>query len=168
MNHNQSASRKGKNHLSTENSVKTEKIPVQISSLDSNLNDVTAKKFVEFTPSTSLDEALSRLSDDEKLVVVNSGLRSLTMKKATESNEGFFLVDENGELTETPFSGGALSDEKVKQVQSNILSFAKMAADLAGTPWDKVLPIESKRAFKESAKEAMKNSPAIMKMISGR
>lgn len=168
MNHNQSASRKGKNHLSTENSVKTEKIPVQISSLDSNLNDVTARKVVEFTPSTSLEEALSRLSDDEKLAVVNSGLRTLTMKKASENNEGFFVVDENGELTETPFSGGALSDEKVKQVQANILSFAKMAAEMAGETWDKVLAIEKKRAFKEGAKEAMKNSPAIMKMISGK
>lgn len=161
---------KGKNRMSTENTViapKTEKIPVQISSLDGNLNDVVAKKFVEFTPSTNFDGAISSLSADEKLAVVNSGLRTLAMKKATESNEGFFIVDENGEVTETPFSGGALSDEKVKQVQANILSFAKMAAEMSGETWDKALSIEKKRAFKESAKEAMKNSPAIMKMISG-
>lgn len=165
-----SASRKErKNRMSTEekNVVKTEKIPVQISSLDSNLNDVVAKKFVEFTPSTDFETAIANLSDEEKLAVVNSGLRTLTMKKATESNDGFFIVDDSGELTDVPFSGGALSDEKVKQVQANILSFAKMAAELSGETWDKALAIEKKRAFKESAKEAMKNSPAIMKMISG-
>lgn len=157
---------KGKNRFMA-NEVKTEKIPVQISSLDANLEDVTARKIVEFTPATDFNSALSNLTDEEKLSVVNSGLRSLTMKKASESSEGFFLVVE-GEVTETPFSGSALSDEKVKAVQNNILLFAKMAAEGAGDTWDKNLPIEKKRAYKESAREAMKTSPAIMRMISGR
>lgn len=142
-----------------------EKIKVQISSLDGNLEDITAVKTVEFTPAATVEEAQNR-AGEKFLAALNLGLRSLEMEKAKNSTEGFFVVSDDGTVSDVPFSGNVLSDEQVKRVQVQILTFAKMAADGSGDNWDKSLSSEKKRAYKEAAREAMKESPAIMKMIS--
>lgn len=145
---------------------KVEKIKVQISSLDGNLDDVTAVKTVEHTPAENLDEAIAA-AGEKHLYALNLGLRAIAMENAKNNPEGFFVVDDSGNTTDVAFTGNALSEEQVKRVQVQILTFAKMAAEMGGETWDKSLDLEKKRAFKESAREAMKGSPAIMKMISG-
>lgn len=145
---------------------KIEKIKVQISSLDGNLDDITAVKTVEFTPAESEEDAKNRAGENY-LAALNLGLRALAMENAKKNPDGFFVVSDDGTVSDVPFSGNVLSDEQVKRVQVQVLTFAKMASEMAGETWDKTLSAEKKRAYKDSAKEAMKESPAIMKMISG-
>lgn len=152
--------------MADETKTNVEKIKVQISSLDGNLDDVTAVKTIEFTAAENEDDAKNR-AGEKYLYALNLGLRQLEMEKAKNSTEGFFVVSDDGTVSDVPFSGNVLSDDQVKRVQVQVLTFAKMASEMAGETWDKSLSAEKKRAYKDSAKEAMKESPAIMKMISG-
>lgn len=115
----------------------------------------TLVKSFEFSPASTIEEAMQRLGGDTKkfLDVVNEGLVSAVRDEMRNNDSGWGVENDKGELE--PFTGTAVDDSKFNAL---VLTMAKSAFGYfdAKTP-------EAKKAAKEQAAVAIKGSPVLLK-----
>jgi len=94
--------------------------------LDSK-TEVSVVKVGTFTPVTTMQEFVDRLSNDSTkiLEIINDGLEEFAKRTLDSSSEVPFQVipEDGGDLT--PFTGTALSEEKSVQLTATVLNLAK-------------------------------------------
>jgi hypothetical protein len=117
------------------------------------------------TPVKSVEDALAACGNDVTalLAVINDGLKEKARDAAYEDISGFMVVDENGETTETPYTGTFADDKKSKLINLGVLGSAKM---FAGGAWDS-LSKEEKRAKKQMAVDMIRANPAMLASLQG-
>ena len=132
-----------------------ERVERTVFDLDS-FEEVNLVKEVEYTPVTSIEEALAKLENDaaKLLDVLNSGLLEVVKNAAAEENDGWHTYDdEKPEEINGEFSG-TIAD--MKAVNSLTLTLAKTVYGFA-----KGLPKSAKKAAKESARELIRTTDSI-------
>src|SRR6516165_2891554 len=122
--------------------------------LDSK-SDVTVRKVGDFTPVSTMEEFVSRMSNNAAaiLAIVNDGLEAYTLSQlASDEKVAWQLVeeDDNGNETLAPFTGTLLSAEKSKCLNATVMQFAKLLFGYAKqmVPGD----VEANRKAKAGAK----------------
>lgn len=139
-------------------------LTVTASVLDlTTFEDVRVVKQAEFSPVTSVEEALARLANNtEKLLaVINDGLKEEareSLKSDTSKPWRTFKTDDDGEELDElngEFTGKMAKDPKA--VNAFVLNMAKTMYG-----FEKGAPIEKKREAKEKARNFIKSNPEIM------
>jgi hypothetical protein len=118
--------------------------------------EVTLVKEFEFSPVTSIEDALSRLGNDgEKLLkVLNDGLIDETRNRVREDNDGWHTFDEEKEGEINGAFTGKIADQK--SVNNLVLTLAKTVFGFT-----KDMSKDQKRAAKSSAMEMIKSNESI-------
>ena len=127
------------------------------------------KKVAKPTPVTSIQDALTRLGNDQPklLLVLTEGLQAEAVRHARESEDGWLTYKEDGTEGGEAFTG-ALADGK--DVNPLILQFAKLmfGFDDAAAIADTEKKREAKRSAKEQAMEYIKTQPRIIEAFKSR
>jgi len=142
----------------------TLKIQKTVFDLDSK-DDVTVIKEVTFTPVDSTQAALTIVGHDAKkfLEIINAGLRDYTRDQATTDNS-IPWMQEDEEGNKTPFSGTMLTEEKSKQLASNVLNMAKL---LFGYAKDMLGGRDAKKAAKAKSLDMLLSNPQVVEALKG-
>ena len=113
----------------------------------------------------SVEEALAAVGNDTSklLSVINDGLASDLREREYESIQGFKVVDENGDTTETEYTGTFADEKKGKAINLMLLAMAKA---FSGGMWDSATK-EQKKTWKDAALTAVKATPAILASVQG-
>lgn len=123
-------------------------------------DEVKLGKEYEFTPVTTIEEALAALGNDSAklLEVLNDGMREEMRSQVRATSDGWrtFALDNDGEPTEDLNGEFAGTPADMKSVNALVLTLAKTVFGFS-----KELTKEQKRAAKESAKEMVKSNDAI-------
>ena len=124
-------------------------------------------KVGSFQPVATSKEALERINNDSNvfLQILNDGLKEHFKKElADDSNVGYVYEDEEG--IEAPFVGTQISEEKLKQLQANILMNAKLLFGYSKKMSDD--PTENRRLktqAKEKAQEMFLSNPKVVEIL---
>lgn len=124
-------------------------------------DDVKLTRKVELpTKPATLEEALAAVGNDKDalLAVIHDGLIERTMENARNQNDGWLVVPEEGEATET-YTGQPVTEEKGKAINGAVLNLAKAAG------YSKDLAPEKKRALKEQAMQLLRSNPPMLQFI---
>jgi len=160
MAHGKAGRRKGEKTMASPTAERTSNTQKTVFDLG-KFDDVKLVKTVTLgAPVTSIQEALARLENDSDalLAVINAGLDEKTVKAARESNDGWNVEDEEGNLT--AYDGKFASEEQQgKKIDAVVLSMAKVLG------YDKSLSAEKKRELKEQARAFIRSNPAIIESM---
>lgn len=129
--------------------------PVQNTVLDlTTFENVTLEKDLEFAPVTSVSEASERLGNDASklLKVINDGLEAEARRQARKDPNGWSALNDDDERV--PFTG---TPANAKVVNGMVLTLAKSVFGFS-----KDLSKDAKAASKESARNLIKSTPAIL------
>lgn len=141
--------------------MEAQEIKVQKTLTDlSTLEDVTLVKIGSFVPVANVQDALARLNNDSEALnaVINAGLKARAAQELRTSADGWhtFKLDAEGEETSEingPFTGQVGDSKKINNL---VLSLAKSVFG-----FEKSMSKDQKRAAKESARDMIRNTPAI-------
>lgn len=114
----------------------------------------TLVKTFEFSPASTVEEAMQRLGGDTKkfLEVINEGLVSAVREDLKANLDGWSTENEKGELE--PFTGKAVDDSKFNAL---VLTMAKASFD-----YFKAKTAEEKKASKDRAAAVIKATPILL------
>jgi hypothetical protein len=141
---------KGNNKMEATQSYKVQR---QILDGDS-FEKVTLVKSFDFSPASTIEEAMQRLGGDTKkfLEVVNEGLVSAVREQMKADSTGWGVENSDGDVE--PWNGSAIDDS---QFNALVLSMAKASFKYfdAKTP-------EEKKASKAKAAQVIKSTPILL------
>ena len=139
--------------------------------LDSK-GEVTVVKIGEFSPVSTMEEFVSRLSNNAAAIlqIVNDGLEKYTENQITsDAAVPWQLVeeDETGAETFAPFTGTLISAEKSKQLGATVINIAKLMFSYAKqmVPGSVEENRKAKAAAKQSALEMILSNPAAVESL---
>jgi hypothetical protein len=142
---------------------KTNTKPVQVTVFDLKTFDkVTLSKDVTMPEKpTSLEDALAAVGNDKDVLlsVIYDGLCERTADEAKKDLSTFTYENDEGE--EVTFDGIPCDEKKGKAINGVILGLAKAMG------FDKSLSKEKKRELKESARDAIRQNPVMLKAFQG-
>ena len=117
--------------------------------------EVTVRKEGQFVPAADVSQALARLGNDsaKHLKALNEFLKAEVRRTLGESAGGWYLLDENGKMTDQSFTG--IQGDKLKY-NAFVLNMAKMVAG-----YHKDMTPEQKEAARQAAIETIKATPVI-------
>ena len=133
----------------------TQSYRVQSQILDGEtFEKVTLVKTFEFSPASTVEEAMQRLGGDTKkfLEVVNEGLVSAVREQMKADSNGWSVENEKGELE--PFTGSAIDDSRYNAL---VLTMAK-----ASFKYFDAKTAEEKKASKDRAAAVIKATPILL------
>lgn len=135
-------------------------------------DDVKLVKTVALpAPVTSVEEALAVVGNnsDALLKVINAGLSEHVKEQARAEKTGWKVEDEDGNLSDTEYTGKYAEGDVAKTVNGAILNFAKMLAMGAGG-WDSLKGEDGRKKkaeFKAMAVQNFRANPAVLASLTG-
>ena len=131
----------------------TKQVTKDVFDLDS-FDDVRLVKEFEFEPAADVNEALTRLQNDQKrlLEIVNKGLLAEAEKAIRQETDGWHTFDDEDKINGA--FNGIIADPK--KVNAIVLTMAKTVFG-----FNKDQNKEQKRASKEQAKDFVRKNDAI-------
>jgi len=151
--------------------IKSIEITKSVFDLDSKA-DVTVRKVGDFTPVSTMEEFVSRMSNNAAAIlqIVNDGLESYTREQlASDEKVAWQLVeeDDNGNETLAPFTGTLLSAEKSKSLNATVMQFAKLLFGYAKqmVPGDVEANRKAKAGAKSQALAMILSNPAAIENL---
>lgn len=151
--------------------------PENLLEVSKKVFDLDSKKEVEifktgnFSPVADMNEFVSRLNNDSAAIlkIVNDGLKEFEREKlATAETPWLTSVEgENGEPATQEFTGTAISDEKGKQLNVNVLNFAKLmfGYDDAAKIKDAEERSKARQTAKQKALDMILSNPAAVEAL---
>lgn len=153
----------------TEKATETLKGQKSVTDLET-MDEVTLIKTLEYSPVTTAEEALARVGNDTSkfLAIINSGLKDETRNAMMQDpNHPAFVVDEDGKVSDTPYTGTPAPSEivngLVRQLAISIFGYQSVER---GTPAaDKEALKASNKVARENAVNMIKSTPVMLEGI---
>ena len=150
-------------------------VPIRVSQTVFDIDareDVQLVKTGDVAPVSTMNEFVSRLGNDSALILrlCNAALIEYAKEELEQDETKPYMAvesDDEGNETLVPFTGTALSMERSKQLNANVVNMAKLlfGFDKNMVPGDKTANREAKKVAKSKALDMILSNPAVIEAL---